>query len=144
MSIERCVSPDPPAELPCDIFNLVDLLRLRALGHPEKLAYTYLVDGDADEINFTYADLDRRARAIGARLQAMRMAGERALLIYPPGLDYIAAFFGCLYSGVIAVPTYPPAPGQLDDSTARFQSIAKDAKPLLAMTTSAFLKTFED
>ena len=56
----------------------------------------------------TYGELDRRARVIAARLQLELQPGDRALLVYPPGLDFIAAFFGCLYAGVVAVPaTYP-------------------------------------
>ena len=59
-------------------------------------------------MHLSYAGLDERARAIAALLQEHGAAGERVLLLYPPGLDYIAAFFGCLYAGVVAVPAYPP------------------------------------
>ena len=62
----------------------------------------------------TWGELDRRARAIAAALTEAGAAGERALLLYPPGLDYLAAFFGCLYAGTVAVPVYPP---RLDAAT---------------------------
>ena len=88
--------------------TLVELLRWRASLQPEEVAYIYLVDGERQEISLTYAGLDEQARVIGARLQEHGMRGERALLLYPPGLDYIASFFGCLYAGVVAVPIYPP------------------------------------
>src|SRR5690606_14436330 len=88
----------------------------------------------------TYADLDRRARAIAARLQSMNLAGERALLLYPPGFDYIEAFFGCLYAGVIAVPAYPPARQHLP----RLHSIMRDASPAVIMTTAELAAKFRD
>ena len=66
----------------------------------------------------TRGELDRRARALAARLQARGLAGRRALLLYPPGLEFIAAFFGCLYAGVVAVPAYPPRPNRPDDPAA--------------------------
>ena len=63
--------------------------------------------------------------------------GDRALLLYPPGLDFIAAFFGCLYAGVVAVPAYPPRPN--DRSQSRLRAIAHDATPRAALTTEALL-----
>src|SRR5229473_792550 len=88
--------------------SLVEILRWRALHQPDRLAYTFLQDGEKEEVHLTYADLDRRARAIAARLQSLAAYGERALLVYPQGLEFIAGFFGCLYAGVIAIPVYPP------------------------------------
>ncbi|MEG4812751.1 AMP-binding protein, partial [Microcoleus sp. F8-D3] len=86
----------------------VDLLRYRCLHQPDQLAFTFLEDGETESDRLSYSELDRRSRAISAQLQALGASGERALLLYPPGLDYIAAFFGCLYAGAIAVPAYPP------------------------------------
>src|SRR5262245_4858117 len=94
--------------------TLVDLLRWRALHQSDRRAYTFLMDGETDEVPLTYGELDRQARAIGAMLQRVAAPGERALLLYPPGPEYIAAFFGCLYAGVVAVPAYPPNPARLD------------------------------
>ena len=59
-----------------------------------------------------------QARAIAARLGAEGLAGERALLAFPPGLEFLAAFFGCLYAGVVAVPAYPPRPNRTADAEA--------------------------
>ena len=101
--------------------TLVDLLRARAAEKGEDTLYTFLADGEAEEASLSYAGLDRRARAIGARLQEAGAAGERALLLYPPGLDFIAAFFGCLYAGAVAVPAYPPRAGRTQP---RLRSIA--------------------
>ena len=112
--------------------NLVDLLRHRAAHQAQDWAFSYLVDGELEEIHWTYEELDRRARAIGAWLQTQGLVGERALLLYPPGLDFIAAFFGCLYAGVVAVPAYPP---RRNRSLSRMQAIADDAEAKVALTT---------
>ncbi|MFW6070531.1 MAG: fatty acyl-AMP ligase, partial [bacterium] len=120
--------------------TLVALLRARAAQNPEKLAYIFLEDGESDEIRITYGELDRRARAIAAWLQQQDAAGERALLLYPPGLDYIAAYFGCLYAGVVAVPAYPP---RLNRPSPRIEGIVTDAQATLALTTSTILHKLE-
>src|SRR5260370_7998411 len=90
--------------------TLNDILRWRALHQPDRRAYTFLSDGETDERHITFSELDRKARAISADLQARISPGSRALLLYPPGLDYIAAFYGCLYANVVAVPLFPPQP----------------------------------
>ena len=64
--------------------TLVEILRWRALHQPDRLLYTYLLDGEKEELHLNYADLDRRARAIAAQLQGLGAYGERALLVYPP------------------------------------------------------------
>jgi len=123
--------------------TLVELLRWRALRQPERRAYTYLIDGEEEESHLTYAELDGQARAIGALLQRCRARGERALLLYPPGLEFVAAFFGCLYGGSIAVPVYPPHPARLNQTMPKLQAIASDAQPLVALTTSPILSIVE-
>ena len=116
--------------------NLIELLQRRVEQQPLQIAYTFLNDGEAEEINLTYEELDRRARAIAARLQSLDAAGERVLLLYPPGLEYISAFWGCLYARAIAVPAYPPRQNR---SLVRLQAVAADAQSTLALTTSALL-----
>lgn len=88
--------------------SLVDLLRLRAGNQPNRLAYRFLEDGENASAELTYQALDLRARIIGSRLRSVAASGERMLVLYPPGPEYIAAFFGCLYAGAVAVPAYPP------------------------------------
>ncbi len=112
--------------------NLVDLLRHRASHQAHDRAITYLVDGENEEIFLSYDALDRRSRAVAAKLQAMHLVGERALLLYPAGLDFITAFLGCLYAGVVAVPAYPP---RRNRSLSRIQAIADDAEAKIALTT---------
>lgn len=118
------------------VATLVELLRGRALAAPDRTAYTFLTDGETERIDLTCGELDKRARAVGASLQAAGAMGERVLLLYPPGLDYIAAFFGCLYAGAVAVPVYPPRKNQ---NLVRLESIIEDSQPALALTTALSL-----
>lgn len=104
--------------------TLMDVLQWRAVRQPEAAAYIFLKEADDSEASITYSELDRRSRRIAARLLEVCRPGDRALLFFQPGLDYIAAFFGCLYAGVVAVPAYPP---RLNRSLERLRSIADDA-----------------
>ena len=112
--------------------SLVELLLHRALHQANDVGFRFLEDGESQAINWTYADLDIRARAIAATLQSMGLEGERALLLYPSGLDFVAAFFGCLYAGVTAVPAYPP---RRNRNMARIDAIADDSEAKIALTT---------
>src|SRR5262249_48053035 len=86
-------------EMSAEADSLLALLRRWAGEAPAAELFSSLPDGDvAGEIALTRGELDRRARALAARLQARGLAGGRALLLYPPGLEFIAAFFGCLYA----------------------------------------------
>src|ERR1044071_4464507 len=78
--------------------NLVDLLRHRAAHQPNDVAFCYLVDGETESESWTYAELDRRARAIASWLESLGLQGQRALLLYPAGLEFVAGFFGCVYA----------------------------------------------
>ncbi len=111
--------------------TLADTLWTRAETQPDQRVYTFLLDGELEEVHITYAELDWQARAIAAHLQDMGATGERALLLYPPGLDFIAAFFGCLYAGVVAVPTYPP---RRKRPNPQLQAIVQDAQPHVVLT----------
>ncbi|NEO70915.1 AMP-binding protein [Moorena sp. SIO3H5] len=96
------------SELSKTLSNLVELLCYRALTQPFKIAYTFNEKGEKETDRITYQVLDQRSRAYASQLQSLGATGELALLVYPPGIDFIAAFKGCLYAGVIAVPAYPP------------------------------------
>ena len=119
--------------------TLIELLRWRALCEPEKVGYIFLADGETQEVSLTYGELDRQARAIAARLQRSTVRGDRALLLYPPGLDYVAAFFGCLYAGLIAVPAYPPDPSKFSRSLPRLQTMVADSRATVTLTPEAIL-----
>lgn len=133
----------PLDRLPGTFFGpttLVELVRHRAKHQRDEIAFTYLIDGEDDIVEMTNGELDRRARAIGAWLESHNLGGERALLLYPPGLEFITAFFGCLYAGVVAVPVYPP---RRNRSLERIQAIADDAEAKVALTTDPVLERVE-
>jgi 8-amino-7-oxononanoate synthase len=111
--------------------NLVDCLRYWTQERPEEPVFYFLEDGETDETRWSFAQLDRKARAVAARLQALGMEGERALLLYPPGLDFVAGFYGCLYAGVVAIPAYPP---RRNRNMLRIQAISDDAAAKAALT----------
>jgi acyl-CoA synthetase (AMP-forming)/AMP-acid ligase II len=123
--------------------TLVEVLRWRALQQPEQRIYTYLLDGEREGAHLSYAALDCQARAIGALLQSYRASEERALLLYPTGLEFIAAFFACLCAGVIAVPLPPPNPAQPQRTLPRLRAIMNDAHPSVALTTSSIFSKVE-
>jgi len=118
--------------------TLLDLARVRAREKPSQRAYSFLVDGETEELTLTYSELDLRARAIAALLQSKGLQGGRVLLLFPPGLEYIEAFFGCLYAGVAAVPAYPP---QVMLTLSRVEAIIADSGTTVGLTTSGLRAT---
>ena len=92
-----------------DYSTLVELLQYRSQYQSNRTAYTFLTDGENQSVSVTYQQLDSQAKVIASNLQSKQLDGHTALLIYPydGGLEFIAAFFGCLYAKVIAVPCHP-------------------------------------
>lgn len=119
--------------------TLVDLLRHRSQLDGEQLGYEFWQTGESVTDTLTYQELDTRAREIAVSLQHRNLTGERVLLFYLPGLDYVAAFFGCLYAGAIAVPAYPPRGVQ---KLKRLQSVIVNCSAKLVLTTSAIRTKF--
>ena len=117
--------------------SIDEVLRWRASHEPARTAFVYLDDGEREQTRVNYAELDLLARAVGATLQGLHARGERALLLYPPGLEFVAAFFGCLYSGVVAVPAYPPHPARPEITLPKLQAILADSQAQFVLTTTA-------
>jgi acyl-CoA synthetase (AMP-forming)/AMP-acid ligase II len=121
-----------PADLKLSFPSLVELLEERARLHADTVAYTFLKDG-SDPVSITYGELDRRARAVGRHLAAKTSRGDRVLLLYPPGLDFVAGFFGSMFGGVV------PVPLPLTGTRGGFEKIvlvSADTGARLALTTS--------
>ena len=133
---------EPPTSLNDMVpaLNLVEAVQASASSHTQKVAYTFLEEGDTPETHLSFYDLDQRARAIGAKLQSLALERKRAILLYPSGLDFITTFFGCLYAGIIAVPVYPP---RLNRPMTRLQKIAEDADAGIALTTTKYLSSLQ-
>lgn len=119
--------------------SLIEVLNVRAKIHPDKELFSFYEfsgDGPKNETTLTYGEVDSQARAVASQLKSMGATGKLAVLIYTPGLDYIVAFLGCLYAGVVAVPAYPPFSKMLFD---RFKSIVLDCKADYLLTTEPLL-----
>ncbi|MBE9039769.1 fatty acyl-AMP ligase [Oscillatoriales cyanobacterium LEGE 11467] len=114
--------------------TLVELLRHRAQHQPHQLAYTFLADGETESGQLTYGELDRQARAICAGLQSLGATDSRVLVVYPytAGLEFVAAFFGCLYARAIAVTDNPP---RHDRSLSKLQARAISSGATVVLTT---------
>jgi amino acid adenylation domain-containing protein len=123
-----------------ELTTLVGLLRARAAEDRAGTGYMFLTDGEVEAESMSFSALDCSARAIGARLQQAGAAGERVLLLYPPGLDFVAGFFGCLYAGAVAVPAYPPRPGR---GSSRLGGVAREALPRAVLTVGPILAQAE-
>ncbi|MBN8471079.1 AMP-binding protein [Corallococcus exiguus] len=109
--------------------HLADLL----YPHADRLG-----EGSSEEWSFSH--LDTRARALGTWLRTLDAAGERVLLLYPPGHEYLVGFMGCLYVDAIAVPCSPPDPSRLDSALPQLLAIARDCGARFVLTTSGILE----
>jgi acyl-CoA synthetase (AMP-forming)/AMP-acid ligase II/acyl carrier protein len=125
-----------PAWLLRSASSIVDILRWRAEHEADRVAYTFLEDGDHELESLTYATLDRQARALAIHLVDQGGTGERALLLHPPGLEFVVALLGCFYAGVVAVPFYSPKLGRRDP---RSLDVLRDAGARFALTTGSIL-----
>jgi acyl-CoA synthetase (AMP-forming)/AMP-acid ligase II len=120
--------------------TLVELLSYRSQYQPDRIVYIFLQNGEAETHQLTYRELDRQARLVAVYLHQLGVKGERALLLYPSGLEFITAFFGCLYAGVVAVPAYPPRRNQ---KLSRLQAIASNADVKAVLTITSLLTNIE-
>ena len=119
--------------------DLVAVLQHWAVHRPDRVAF-YFNDGEGEEISLTYSQLDAAARNVGGYLQKQGAAGQRVLLIYPPVLDFVAGFFGCLYAGATAVPAFPPRRNRKGQ---RIHGIARDCQAQMALTNEQVRQQIE-
>lgn len=120
-----------------NIETLLDLLELQA-DRRAQMGYTFLADSGTSTL--TYADLRRRAEALAAQLQARYQPGDRALLAYAPGLEFLVGLFGSLLAGMVAVPAYPPRARRAD---VRLESIVNNCTPSVVLVTSDLVQDRE-
>ncbi len=120
--------------------TFMDALRYRASHSPQQIAYKFLTDGDEEENNLTYLELLKRSQAIAAHIQAVCTPAQRVLLLYPPGLDFIAGFYGCVMAGVVAVPAYLPR-GKRNQHL--LKTILADSGASLVLTLSSLQSAIE-
>jgi acyl-CoA synthetase (AMP-forming)/AMP-acid ligase II len=120
---------------------LLDRIERNSVKHPTKVAVTFLTsgsDGGKVEKALTYQELSARFVDIACRLQSEGIQpGDRAVLVYPPSLDYMVAFLACLKAGIIAVPVFPPNPSRRD-TLAMFSSIVASSRATHALTSTSY------
>lgn len=124
--------------------SAVALLREHAASTPDRPAVTFDPDPvlDGGELTLSYAELDACARRLAGRLLAVGRPGDRVLLMFPMGLDFVVAFLGCLYAGLIAVPS--PLPGNYHHERRRVRAIVSNAQVSVALTDTANLAAVRD
>ena len=115
--------------------TIIDIAEFQANTQPEKTAFSILGDGENISHNISFGELAWFARSFAVRLQQENFSGQVALLIYPTSIEFIIAFLGCLYAGIIAVPAYPPDPMRIDRPLKRLKTIIHDSKPTICMTS---------
>jgi acyl-CoA synthetase (AMP-forming)/AMP-acid ligase II len=116
--------------------SLSAILQRRAAEHPNVVGLRFQSEDSSDEQTVTYGELDRRSRAIGGWLQSIGAAERPVVLAFPPGLDYVAALFGTLYAGGIAVPLAPP---RQKERSARLTPVLADVGCHAVLTTGNLL-----
>lgn len=124
---------------PHSLTTLAQVLTHRAEESPTRLAFRWGIDPQVAR-ELTYRELYDQARGVALELQRRGLQGERALLLYPSGLDFIVAFFGCLLAGVVAVPAYPPRKNRHAE---RLSAIVNDARAAILLSTGDSLARIE-
>ncbi|WP_370585127.1 fatty acyl-AMP ligase [Nocardia sp. XZ_19_231] len=117
---------------------LPEILARRAVDEPDRIAYIFLDDNGAEHTTTTYRELHEQAVAVAGLLRARCEPGERALLVFPQCVEFITAYFGCLYANIVAVPVNPPRRGKVQDAT---RSIVGDCAPTAVLTIAGLLDT---
>jgi len=123
------------------VTSWVELLEYRALQTPDQLIYRFLENGEAPEVTLSYGELSQQARRVGAFLQSLTRTGDRVLILLPNRLSFIVAFLGCLYAGVVAVPTSTPRRSQ---TLARLLGIVADVSATVVLTDRPTLEQIQD
>lgn len=118
--------------------NIVSLLKKKAQKYSQKPALLYLEDGENETAHLSYGELDQHAKAIAAELQTHHEAGQRIILLYPTGIDFITSLMGCWYAGIIAVPVHCPKQDELKHHQLILNGIANDAEISAVLTLSAY------
>ena len=121
--------------------TLADALVRHASRTPNKTAYVFLQDGESEEVVLTFQELERRVAAVAKALWEIEAHGKNILLLYPPGLDFVVGFLGCIWAGATAVPVYPPTRLR---HLGRLQATVSDCGGKHALTISSYRPVIED
>ena len=112
--------------------TIIQRLQELASARPDAVVYRYIEDEKSEPVTLTFSEVDAEARKIASALLETCQPGDRALMLYPAGLEFVTAFYGCLYAGLVAVPAYPPRKNQ---KITRLKTIISDADASVVMTS---------
>ena len=126
-----------PKTLPPTPHSLAELFESCCQGKPQELAYAFVRDTLELERQLTYGELEHTVRSLAGYLARRARPGTRVLLLYPPGLDVVCAFWACMCAGLVAVPAPAPDPVRQKHSLPRLRAIIEDAQVALVLTTSS-------
>lgn len=136
MNLDDYFAPFSPPDT-----HLIDRLDYWAAEQPDAIAYYFLADGENEELKITYAELQQRVRTIAAELIRQGLVGERVLLLYPPGLEFVEGFYACLAAGAVATPAYPP---RRNRNMERIETISEAAQAKAALTVQDVIDRTSD
>lgn len=119
----------------------MDIARRRATENPDAVAFIYPGAGEEPDLHLTYGELDARARALAVLLAEHKAQGERVLLFYLPGSEFMIGMLACLYAGAIGIPLFPP---RAHRSLHRILGIVADARPQFALTNDSLVHRVSD
>eukprot|EP00939_MAST-03C_sp_MAST-3C-sp1_P001284 g1284.t1 len=109
---------------------------------PDKKLFTYIDKKGKEIAGYTYDEWSKKTHRLAQWMLTDKSLnlrrGDRVLLVYPPSIDFMIAFFACLIAGIIAVPVYPPNPTKLSKDITQFVSIQKTSGASVAFTSKAY------
>lgn len=117
--------------------TILDVISTRAYSSGNNIIFSFLNDGEIEQCSLTYSSLHRQANLISSYVSRLTKPGDRVLLLYPTGPEFICAFIGCLYAGLIAVPVPIPRARHRDE---RLQSVINNCSPTMTMTYTAVME----
>ncbi|PWY57586.1 beta-ketoacyl synthase [Legionella qingyii] len=123
--------------------NIVNVLQNRAQKYPHQEAILYLEDGEHKTAGLTLAELDYHAKIIAAQLQTRQMTGNRVILLYPTGIEFVTSLIGCWYAGIIAIPIPCPKIDEFAKHEAFLNTIAEDAEITAVLSLSQYHSSIE-
>ncbi|WFP51891.1 amino acid adenylation domain-containing protein [Methylomonas sp. EFPC3] len=126
------------------VADLLGLLEHRAEIQPDFPIYHYLRDGEDLAETLSFRDVALKAKTVAAALQGIAAEGERVMLLYLPGIEFITSYFGCLYAKHIAIPLPPPRQSRMLQTLEKVLEIARSAQPVAVLTTQAVKEKAEE
>lgn len=123
------------------MIRITDILEKRSAEHPDRLAYRFLQDGETTTQTISYSTLFKQVKQVAQQLMLCTSKGDRALLLYPSGIDFVIGFLACLYAGVIAVPAYPP---RFNRSFDRTLNIVDNCTPTIILSTKSIIDSIQE